>query len=168
MTVAAALVVVSVAAVVVWSQVRETEPTQVIDDEAGLRYDIPQSWVQAGEAEMAGEVYAMYSSVAEAPGNAWVRVRVSGPGADALTTAKGFVAAFNGADWDSPSMVEEESVIDGHAATRFSDSDDEGRTWMAMAIEFDDRWVEVSGMAGDNEPHLIEELESIYASITVL
>ncbi|THV41938.1 hypothetical protein [Glycomyces buryatensis] len=168
--IAAALVVVAVAVVLVWSQIRDAETTHVIDDEAGLSYSIPQDWVQLSEAEMTVDSgYAMYSSIAEAPGNAWVRFRVAGADSheDALSFTKALVADFTGGDLDSPSIVEEDSVIDGHAATTFSDSDDEGLVWMSMLIEFDDRWVEVWGAADSDDPHFVEQLESIFESIRI-
>ncbi|GAB3996343.1 hypothetical protein GCM10029992_16200 [Glycomyces albus] len=57
--IAAALVVVSVAAVLVWWQVRDADslaatgtdcvedPTRIVDDEAGLSYCIPRDWCRS-------------------------------------------------------------------------------------------------------------------------
>ncbi|WP_199044047.1 hypothetical protein [Glycomyces salinus] len=183
---AAALVVVSVTAVLIWWQARDSDslaatgtdcvedPNRIVDDEAGLGYCIPRDWVQVSEEDMAGEIYAINSSAAEAPGTSewgvsgWVRFSVVGANVDALSNAEMMVAAFTGADLDSPSIVVEDGVIDGHAATTFSNSHADGSSWMMMTvIEFDDRWVEVWGEVVGDDPHLIEQLESIRESITV-
>ncbi|GAB3996345.1 hypothetical protein GCM10029992_16210 [Glycomyces albus] len=90
-----------------------------------------------------------------------------GADADALWGAEATVATFTGVDVGSPTIVVEDDVIDGHAATTFSNSDAEDGTWtMVTVVEVDDRWVQMWGTVRD-DPHLIEQLESIRESIRV-